>query len=220
MKTLNSFLTALVIIVVFSSCTPTENFIEDETSEQLLKSYTLKRDKSGAYSLDYNLIDGATAENIKNSETNANEIYLYSSGGAQSKNAHSEELQIENDQLTVGFIDTNSEKKRSQITIIDDNIVLARGGEEEFLNEYSVTSNEDGTYSLNFNVKDDVEVDFVYNVSEDKYEIYLTDGTGNESSDFSRTFTKEEGVDLRIGFLSQSTSQESITQVPVIIVND
>ncbi len=222
MKTLNSFLPALVLIVVFSSCTTTETFIEDKTSEELLKSYTVKRDKSGAYSLDYKLTEGAIAENIKNSETNANEIYLYSSSGtskSQSKNG-SEQLQIKDDQLTVGFIDTNSDKRRSQITIIDDNIILAKGGEEEkFLNEYSVRSNEDGTYNLDFNVKENVSVDFIYNDEKDKYEIHLTEantGRSGSSSSFSRTFTKEEGTNLEIAFVISREAE--FAKKPVVII--
>ena len=204
-STLGVFAIAFALVSV--SCTTNETQIEETSVDNLLNSYTVKRDASGAYSLNYNLAGDAASELVKDTETNTNEIYLYSSDAINTKRSHSEDLSISKDQLSVGFVDTNTDRKNN-ITIIDSDIVLSKDGDDDLLAEYSITGKEDGTYDLTFKVDAKVEVDFVYNEDEDLYEIHLEEGKGKEV-DFSRTFTKEEGVNLNIDFINHFESNTS-----------
>ena len=212
MKNLNLFALVASLTLVFSSCSTNENLLEEEQSLDLLKSYTIKRDASGAYSLDYNLNGNAEADNVKDLKTNTNEIYLYSSDN-QTNRSVSQDLSLDGDQFKVGFVDTNSDKKQPKITVIDDNIVFAKDTDQDMLAEYSITSNQDGTYSLDFKVEDKVEVDFIYNNEDSVYEIHLEKGNGNESS-FERTFTKDEGSDLKIDFVNHTANTNSRIEAP------
>jgi hypothetical protein len=93
--------------------------------------------------------------------------------------------------------------RKSNITIEDDNLTLAKNSakNEEMLSEYSIFSNEDGTINLDFIVKNKVSVEFVYNEIENIYEIHLEKGKSNET-DFSRSFTKNDGKPLKIDFVN------------------
>lgn len=203
MKNFNLLALVASFTLVFSSCSTNENLLPEEQSLNLLKEYTIKRDASGAYSLDYILNDNAEVENVKDVKTNTNNIYLYPSN-IMSKKQMSESLSIDGDQLKIGFIDTNSDKQ-PKITIIDDNIVFSKGStkDKEMLAEYGITGNGDGTYDLNFKVENKVDVDFVYNEEDGIYEIHLEKGKGSGNS-FERTFTKNEGSDLKITFINHN----------------
>ena len=203
MKTINSLvLLFTTTILTLSSCATDENLlIEEQPSLDLLKSYTIKRDASGTYYLDYNVNNNVKVDNVKDIATNSNQFYLYSLGNKSSRKA-STELFLENGRLNIDFVDTNSDK-HPKITIIDDGTVLDENvdANDEMLAAYTITSNEDGTYKLNFEVKNKVEVDFVYNKVKDIYEIHLEKGNGSKSN-FERTFTKKDGSDLKIDFVN------------------
>jgi hypothetical protein len=189
-------------VVVLSACSNDENLLTETEQKNSLKSYKVKRDASGAYFLDYELENDVKSQSIKNLETNVNEFHLYPSEFENNQRRQSEELFIDGNQLSIGFIDSRRDRK-SNITIEDDNITLAKNSakNEEMLSEYSVFSNEDGTINLDFTVKNKVSVEFVYNEIENIYEIHLEKGNSNEA-DFSRSFTKNEGEVLRIDFVN------------------
>ena len=228
MKNFNLLALATVFSLVLSSCSSNEELLPQETSTDLLKSYTVKRDKNGSYSLDYRLSDNAIAQNNKNIKSNTNEVYLYSSDNRLSARNESQGLSIENNKLKVGFVDTNS-GRTPQIIVEDENIVMSRdSSDDRLLDDYSITGNEDGTYDLVFNVKNKVEVDFVFNEEENVYEIHLEKVNGTESN-FERTFTKDEGVDLKIAFVNHfqtgtfasrtnTASVAATTTIPNIII--
>lgn len=199
MKNFKSIFLMLSISMGLMSCSSEEIFTPEDTTNKLLENYTVKRDATGAYSLDYNLADNAEASLSKDKRSNSNDFYLYSSDN-QSKKNFNEALAIQNNSLRVGFNDTQNGKK-SSMTIMDDNIQFSRNADEEFLADYSVTNNSDGTVSLDFNVASDVTVEFIYNGDTNAYEIHMRDGTSNGTS-FSQTYVKEDGVALNIEFIS------------------
>lgn len=202
MKTLNLFTSLAVAILILSSCATDENLLPKEQSLDLLKSYTVKRDATGTYYLDYNVTKNVVVDNVKDIASNTNQYYLYSSGNEPSRKVN-EALTLENGQLNIDFVDTNSDKQ-PKITIIDDNgIDLGENVDtnDKMLSEYSITNNADGTFTLDFKVKNKVEVDFVYNKEKDIYEIHLEKGKGSKSN-FKRIFTKNNGSDLKIDFVN------------------
>lgn len=215
-------LTTLLIIITlgFTSCTQEDTTIlEEPSAEALLKSFTLGKDSKGTYSLDYNLNQGASSENIKDTKTNTNNIYLYSSE-YQSSSRVGQDMTIQNGELKVTFNDTETEKK-STITVLDDDIKMSRD-ENENLESYGITGNGDGTYDLDFAVVSGVTVDFIYDGDRDVYEVHLNADTNASQSDFTQTFTKEEGTDLSIEFInhSSSSSRDNTTTKPKVVIRD
>lgn len=217
-----SSLTTLLIIITlgFTSCTQEDTTILDEPSaEALLRSFTLGKDAQGTYSLDYNLNQGASSENIKDEKNNTNNIYLYSSDN-QSASRVGEGMTIQNGELNVTFNDTQTEKK-STITVLDDDIKMSRDVNEN-LESYGITGNGDDTYDLAFTVVDGVAVNFIYDGDRDVYEIHLNNDANASQSDFTQTFTKEEGIDLNIEFVNNSNSSSGreveASRVPAIII--
>lgn len=223
MKKINSILVMLTISMGLMSCSSEEIFTPEESTNKLLENYTVKRNADGSYYVDYNLADNAVASLSTEKKSNSKDFYLYSSDN-QSKKKFSEGLNLDDNSLKVGFTDTENGRKTS-ITVLDKDIRFNRDDESDFLNNYSITSNENGDYDLDFKVKNNVTVQFVYNDQDQVYEIHLEEGT-NTQRDYFRTFVKEEGVDLKIDFLNHITSETnrdettSIVEKPKIIVGE
>ncbi|AQS93932.1 hypothetical protein BXQ17_07610 [Polaribacter sp. BM10] len=221
-------LASLVVVAVLtlSACSSNESILPVEESENALKSYKIKRDATGAYSIDLDVDENVKTQAFKNEETNKNEFHFYESDNQASKK-QSKELLIDDQELSIGFVDTRS-NKTSNISIIDDNIEMAKKNlDDTFLSEYSITSNEDGTYDLDFTVKNQTTVDFIYNEETSIYEIHLEKGKSSETI-YSRNFTKLEGEVLRIDFvnhfvniLESKSSQESmrVSRTPRVLVD-
>jgi len=227
MKNFKSIFVMVTISMGLMSCSSEEIFTPEETSSKLLENYTVKRDARGAYSLDYKLADNAEASLSKDKRSNSNDFYLYSSDN-QSKKNFNEALAIQDNSLKVGFNDTQNGKK-SSMTIMDDDIKFSRNADEEFLADYSVTNNSDGTVSLDFNVSSDVAVEFIYNGDTNAYEIHMRDGTSSQIS-FNQTYVKEDGVALNIEFISYTEDNQSsrvenaetsmtVSKRPVVIID-
>ena len=213
MKNFNLFALLASFTLLLSSCSTNETLAPEEQSLDLLKTYSINRDADGAYSLDYSLNGNAETESIIESDTN--NIYLYSSNNQSSRKV-TQELVIEGTQVTVGFVDTNSNNS-PEITIIDDNVTtLSKSSEKEMLNEYSISSNEDGTYTLDFSVNDKVRVDFVFNEEIDTYEIHLEKGKTGESN-FSRVLEKEEGKALKFDFVNHKDNSQAKSVEALIV---
>ncbi len=211
MKNFNLFALVASITLVFSSCSTNETILPEEQSLDLLKTYTIKRDANGAYSVDFDLNGNAASENVIDNDTNI--FHFYPSDNQMNKRV-SQDLTIDGTQLKVSFVDTNSDNS-SQITIIDDNLkTFSKSSDNEKLKDYSISSNEDGTFNLDFSVKNKVKVDFVYNEDIDTYEIHLEDGKSNETN-FSRVLEKEDGKLLKFDFvnhINSNTSAKGIAQ--------
>ena len=202
MKATKLLVTIFAFSMLMTSCSTDEELNEPEVSAALLKSFTITKNVNGEYSVGYTT-ENATSQLIKNEKANTSEIFLYASNALLSK-SFSEALTLNSDKLKVGFVDTNTDKKPT-ITIIDNNIVFAKGSKDDsMLNDYNITGNEDGTYTLAFSVKNQVEADFVYNEEIDTYEIHLVKGKGNVS-DFSREFEANTNA-LRIDFVNHKNT--------------
>ncbi len=225
MKNFKSIFVMVTISMGLMSCSSEEIFTPEDTTNKLLENFTVKRDASGAYSLGYSLASNGAVSLSKDKRSNSNDFYLYSSD-IQGKRNYQENMTVENNSLKIGFTDSEA-GNRSSITILDDDIKFSRGADEDFLVDYSVTNNGDGTVSLNFNVADDVTVDYIYDGDNDVYEIHLRDAASTDTN-YTKTFVKEDGVPLQIEFLNytdNSTSSRddeahvSMVKKPVIIMD-
>ncbi|MDE1208140.1 hypothetical protein [Tenacibaculum larymnensis] len=220
MKKFTPYFLALSLSVIFASCSSNEAEVIENNPENLLQSYTLKRDATGAYSIDFNTTDNTDVTTVTNVD-NSKEIILAETP-QKTATKHSNGFSIEKDHLKIGFLETTNGKRKS-IYVEDENITFAKGI-TEFLNSYSITSNGDGTYKLDFTVNDNVATDFIYNESSEAYEIHLTNGESTEKS-FSRELESLNKI-LKINFVNHKysgRSQENLLAVvtkPIIEIDD
>jgi hypothetical protein len=226
MKNIKLLSLFLLSVVVLSACSNDENLFSEIEQKSLLKSYKVKRDASGAYSLDYELERDVKSQRVKNLETNVNEFHLYSSDFENSQR-RSEELFIDGNQLSIGFIDTRTNNK-ANITIEDGvaSSIKTVAKNSEMLLNYSITGNEDGTFTLNFEVNNQVAVDFVYVEEVGVYEIHLQKGKSDETV-FSRNLEKTASEALKIDFVNhldenssskETASKSSVERKPRIVI--
>ncbi|AOW17103.1 hypothetical protein LPB03_06350 [Polaribacter vadi] len=223
MKKIKFLTLATIITLVFTSCSNEETLLSNDLNSKLLKSYKVKRDATGAYSIDYDLYDNAIV--AKNTNSSLNEFSLYSTDKETPKKLD-ETLLINNNQLKIGFIDNNTNKKQ-YVTVFDDDITLSKkSADKSFLESYNITSNDDGIYTLDFTIKNNSDVTFVFNEEKRTYEIHLEKGKNSETT-FERTFEKEEGEVLKIDFVNhipntsaKSDGNEVLIKKPVIIIDD
>ncbi len=220
MKKLSLVTLFALITIGFSSCSAEDDLmIQDTNSEDLLKSFALNKSADGKYSLDYQVGDGAAADQEKDYKTNTNNIYLYSSN-VQSKSSFNDDLFIENGQLKVNFRNTINDKVYT-ITVEDDDIQTSKNSEENnYLDSYGISGNGDGSYDLDFRVKDGVAVEFLYNGDLGIYEVHLSEDSSASGSDFSQTYTKQEGVTLKIDFVNHGEGRSNTTRKPRGSVDD
>jgi hypothetical protein len=231
MKTIKLLTLTILSALALTSCSSNENLPTEASSLKLLKSYQVKRDISGAYSVEYDLEKNIRSEKIVNHKTKTNEFHFYESDFGISKRV-SNELFMDTKKLSISFIEASA-SVRSNITILDDVASLEKTNAKkvEMLSEYSVSKIGSGTYVLDFKVKDKVSVDFTYNEELGVYEIHLEEGK-SIGTDFSRNFEKLESETLRIDFVNhiesgysakgaESKSVEFTRRKPrVIIVDD
>lgn len=188
--------------LVLTSCSTEQQEQTKTTETKLLKSYKIVKDAQGRYSIGYSTNNNTTAELIKNLKTNANEIHLFSEGNTKG-NSFKEGLAIEGNQLKIGFIENNSQKR--SVTIEDKNIVLARGEEAvEYLKEYSVEELANNQCKVDFEVKEGVRVEYVYNEEIDTYEIHLKEGESS-TNEHSKIYTKTSET-LKVDFVNHTTT--------------
>ena len=211
------FLTAMVALSL-TSCSTFEEV--DAPQENLLKSYKLSRDANGAYSIDYIVADNTNSRSFKNINSKINEIYL-TEGGVDTKAKYREDFSLDEDEIKIGIFDANS-GKQPQILIKDENATFAKGESSEFLKEYSITKNEDGSYQLDFVVNNNVQTEFKYDEDLDVYEIHLSEGTATNKR-FSRTIQMPDTGVLQIDFVNHKYAGKALDteeRKPVIIIMD
>ena len=204
-KLLPLFVAATLIL---SSCSSNETLSEEHAKKNLLKTFKVKRDATGAYFLDFDLENNVRTEKVINHLTNTNEFHLFESDYAISSKV-SEELLIDGNKLSIGFIDTNLDH-RSTITIEDENVSSIKTSAKSIsmLKEYSVSSNDDGTFDLDFKVNSQVHVDFVYNEENNIYEVHLEEGKSS-GVNFTRSLEKVDGQTLKIDFVNHLSTTSS-----------
>ncbi|MFL0106254.1 hypothetical protein [Tenacibaculum maritimum] len=225
MRKLAFYALAAVTFYVLISCSSdnVELIKNPQNTEKLLKSFEIKRDANGRYSVDYNVDDNVVVSSVKNSTSKINEFYLSSENKSIGRNNYKEELPLEEDQLKIGFVEDSYENNRT-IFIKDQDILLAKGEEnEEFLKEYSLAGSGTDIYQLDFTVNKGITTDFVYNKEEMRYEIHLKEGDNRRKS-YSKTFIKTEEAPLEIHFINHRNQEQrlaaDITGRPVVIIND
>jgi len=221
MKNFNLFALFVFFTFIFSSCSTNETILPEAESLDLLKSYSIQRNASGNYLLDYVLNGNVKVDNVKDLETNTNEIYLYSSNYETSRKVTQDLLFIDGSQIKVGFVDTNSDQK-DIITIKDDNSSLSRS-ESDKLKGFSVSKESDGTYKLNYTLNDGFVQDLVFNEDEKEYEVHLDSGKSTET-EFTTFLEKQLGQPLKICFInnkSNTSSKSSLRRpkTPVVIID-
>ncbi len=210
MKNLTPYI--LILSIIFTSCSSNENEVLEKTQEKLLQSYTLKRDANGAYSIDFNTTNNTDVTAVKNTD-NSNEIIL-SEVNHKTATKHSNNFNIENDYLKIGFLEANK-GKRTKISIEDENPTFAKGV-TKFLNSYSITKNTDGTFQLNFKVNDNVTTDFVYNEDIETYEVHLSKGN-TVKKEFSRELTLKSDKTLKLDFVNHIYSGKSESKSEYVV---
>ncbi len=204
MKTTKLVTLFIASAFALSSCSNDETLTVPNENAALLKTFKVKRDASGAYSTEFETNSNVKVDKVTNQDVN--EFHLYESD-FESFQKQSEELFIDGNKLSVSFIDTNTDKK-PYISIEDDNITLAKSN--SMLKEYSVSSGQEGSVNLAFNVSPQVTVDFVYNEDDNIYEIHLEKGKSTNTS-FSRNLTKLEGEVLKIDFINHTDDTSAKT---------
>lgn len=212
MKNIKLLSLLVLSAVVLSACSNNEHLLTEIEQKNSLKSYVVKRDASGAYSIDYELERDVKSQRIKNIDTNVNEFHLYQSDFENSQR-QSEELFIDGNRLSIGFLDTRTNNK-ANITIEDGTALSIKTASKnaEMLSSYSISGNEDGTFTLDFEVNNQVAVDFVYAEEAGVYEIHLQEGKSDETV-FSRNLEKTATEALKIDFVNHlgdnSSSEKS-----------
>ena len=212
---------AVVLAFSFTSCSTNETDLEIP-QEKLLKSYELKRDASGAYSIDYNVADNTVSDVHKDLNSLTNEFHL-SKVGHDTKVHYRNDFELENDKLSIGFFDAET-GKQTKLTIKDENITLAKGQSTEFLKTYGITRNSDSTIQLDFEVNNNVSTVFVYNEDLNIYEVHLRKGL-SENKVFSRTIVMPDTGVLKIDFvnhklLGKGYSMEMVSRKPEATIED
>ncbi|MDE0536016.1 MULTISPECIES: hypothetical protein [unclassified Tenacibaculum] len=205
MKKITPYFLALSLSILFASCSSNETEAIESNPENLLQSYTLKRDATGAYSIDFNTTNNTDVTTVTNVD-NSKEIIL-AEVSQKTATKHSNDFSIENDHLKIGFLEANR-GTTTKIYVEDDNITFAKGV-TEFLSTYSITANEDGTYTLNFTINDNVATDFNYNEEIETYEVHLSNGTSTQKT-FSRELKMQPDSNvLKLDFVNHKYSSRT-----------
>jgi hypothetical protein len=184
----------------FTSCSNNELDI-DETPEALLKQIELKRDANGVYSIAYQVLNNTLSVTHNDVTSNTKEIHL-SKVVFDTKNQYSQSLALSDNRLSVGLFD-DTVGESAKFTIEDDNINFAKGGETKFLKTYGLTTNEDGTLQLDFEVEDNVVTTFLFNKLLGIYEVHLRNGPSTQKV-FSLTVDIPITKILKIDFVNHA----------------
>ncbi|MFD0993661.1 hypothetical protein [Tenacibaculum geojense] len=195
----------LVLGVVFlTSCTSEDEAGIEETA--LLKSYEIKKDINGRFTIDYKVNETVVSDFVKNYENGYNEIYLYEGSKAPEevgKSISSKNIDLNNNELKVGFYENNAKKK--SIFIKDGIISLSKNNEfiesSPYLDSYSISDMGNDEYKLIFVTKESVDVEFNYSDVDNIHEIVLKSGD-SESKRYSKIYRKSSDK-LQIDFVNE-----------------
>lgn len=210
----------ILFLTLFSSCDQEEAIVSDEVSTPLFGKLQLKKDASGAYSVDLEAVN-ITSEVYENAYEKTVNIDLYPSHQVHEEKISEDIFETNENEFSI-YINNKLDGKTSKLSIFDQDIKLSKeeSSDDYYLASYSFTDNGDETYTLDFSVVSDTEVDFSQNQDTGEYEIHLSPGNGSQS-DYSATFNKEVGVPLVIGFKNYSSeSRNNKTTTPPPSSND
>ena len=206
MKNLPLSIFALVISLVFSSCSQEETSFLEEPSSELFGKVVLSRDASGSYTMDLETSNDVASTISSNEKSNSLDIDLYNASGTKQQTISEEMSTGSEDRFSVNLNNTIT-SRTSKLTIFDKDIQFSKTEEEDHLNSYSVTDNGDNTYDVNFTVDASIEVDFTQDEATGEYMIHLEPGAGTQT-DYTVTFNREEGDNLQILFRNYYPSED------------
>lgn len=211
---------AVVLAFSFTSCSTNESDLE-MPQESLLKKAQLKRDASGAYSVEYVVADNTVSDTHIGLNSLTNEFHL-SKVGFDTKDQYREDLTLNDNKLRIGFFD-NETGKSLKMTIEDENITFAKGSSTTFLKTYGLATNTDGSIQLDIEVNDNVVAEFMYNEELAIYEVHLKNGTSSNKM-FSRSLTIPDAGVLKLDFvnhklLGKGMGESSLERMPRVIIN-
>jgi hypothetical protein len=212
MKNLSLSIFALIITLVFSSCSQEESTFLEEPNSELFGKVILSRDASGSYTMDLETSNDVASNISSNEKSNSLDIDLYSASGTKQQIISEEMSTGSEDRFSINLNNTIS-NHTSRLTIFDKDISFLKNlseNDDDHLNSYSVSDNGDNTYDVNFTVNSYVEVDFTQDEETGEYMIHLEPGNGTQT-EYSVTFNKEEGVNLNIAFLNYYPSESGKT---------
>ena len=215
------------VLLIFTSCSNDENVaLSNSENAELLKTFELKRDAFGAYSI-AGVANSAQIDKTLDVTTNNKQLKLYAAD-TDNLTKFTEQLAVESSEFKVGLQDMNT-NKFVNITVSDDDAFLVKKTTEIKLSNYSISRNENKSYELNFEVKNNTDVAFVYNEEDKAYEVHLEEGNG-QVLNFSRVLEAVEGQKLRLNFINHLSNQSAktgegekkavIIRKPVIIIDD
>ena len=92
MKKNNLIALLAIVVIVFSSCSNEEISTLEDNQTSLLKTYKVKRDATGAYSVDFDVSNNTKVERFINADNNSE--YLLSSSNVETKEDFSQDLEI------------------------------------------------------------------------------------------------------------------------------
>ncbi len=198
---------------LLTSCSPEEVMMNpDETNNDMLESFEIKRNTDGSYALTHEVKEGVNVEYTD--EKDSNEIFLFADETAR-KAQNSRNYDVENNRLNLIFTDENN-NSLPQVSIEDKN-TIEKSDDLDLLDTYSINFHQDGTVQLDFKVENGVDVAFGYNNAENTNDIYLTEGNSTQL-DYSKSYSKEADGSLRVDFV-QSINKTSETKKPRVIVS-
>lgn len=224
MKTIKLIALFVTGSLTLASCSSDETSLEANQKTSLLKTYKIQRDASGAYSLDLNLSDNTKVDNFVNLEENRKDYFLTESD-VQTKKELSDNLTINDTSMKVAFVDAASDKTE-YLYVEDDNITLsAKSNKVRRLKDYSIVGENDGTYTLDFKVKNNTNVTFSFNDELQAYELHLEKDKKATTTEFSRKLERNEGEALTIHFVNHKDNSsnkgfEALIRKPIIIIDD
>jgi hypothetical protein len=223
MKTIKLIALFVTGSLTLASCSSDETSLEANQKTSLLKTYKIQRDASGAYSLDLNLSENTKVDNFIDA-TNSTKQYFLSESESKTKSSLSDNLLIDNTSMRVAFVDAVSGKNEG-LYVEDDNITLsAKSNNVRRLKDYSIVSEGEGVYTLDFKVKNRTDVSFVFNDELQAYEIHLEKDKKATTTDFSRTLEKMDDEPLTIHFVNHNEGNSKkglavLIRKPVIIID-
>ena len=132
MKNLPLLIFALVISLVFSSCSQEETSFLEEPSTELFGKVVLSRDASGAYTMDLETNNNVSSTISSNNKANSLDIDLFSETGASEQHISETMSTGSKDRFSVNLNNTIT-NRTSKLTIFDKDIQFSKTEEEDHL---------------------------------------------------------------------------------------
>ncbi len=205
------FLSFSTLILI--SCSSNESEIISNTSPNINKdksskvqSYTIDRNPDGSYFINFDTPKNTKIDTYKNPD-NTNEIVISQTHHLNNNKEGKTQFLIDDGLLKINILEATN-KKNSYITIEDDFYNKKKSDKPKFLNDYSLTKNTDGSFTLNFEVKDNVIADFIYNEKNKTHEVHLKSGK-SKNKYFSRNINVSDKKILKIDFVNHKYNKKS-----------